>query len=365
MDFVLSEFNKKKRNNKKIICEDLIIRKREKLLHVCLNSPGCRYRKSGSCTMCDYGQGNLLTEERIRDILPHIKEATEGMQSILIGTLGSVLDSEEISRKCLEIVCDMLNKLSIETIIFETHYTMIDDQICQWLKCHLPQKDIVIEVGLESVDSIIQEKCLNKKIDIEVLKSKIELLHAYGMSITANVFLGAPFLTVGEQIEDTENTIRWAIDNGIDSVVVFPANIRENTLLDVLYKNEKYFPIQHWAIFELLCRIPLNYLNRVYLAWYGDWFEFDEKGERTNLPPYSCDICSNRWMEFYHEFLSETDNAKRRRVLQMYRGKLMDRCGCYGSFEQNLIKSTLEERKNRIDRIRDWIGSQFVYTAEE
>lgn len=358
MDFLLTEFNKKNRNNKKIINEDFILRKREKLLHVCLNSPGCRYRNVGSCTMCDYGQGKFLTKERIRDILPHIEEEANSAQSILIGTLGSVLDPAEISRECLELICDSLNNLALETIIFETHYTMIDNQMCQWLKQHLPQKDIVIEVGLESVDCIIQEKCLNKKIDLMVLKSKIELLHAYGISITANAFLGAPFLSTKEQIEDTENTINWAIRNKVDSVVIFPANIRKNTMLDILYKNGKYFPIHHWAIYELLRRIPLNYLNKIYLAWYGDWIEFDGKGEETNIPPYSCGVCRDKWMEFYHEFLSEPDSLKRNQILQMYQGVLMSGCGCYDLFERNLKKPILEERKKRIGEMRNWIENQ-------
>ena len=144
MDDLLTRYNQEKRNGRKIISSDYIIRKRGSLLHVCLNSPGCRFRKSGSCTMCDYGEGARLTEKKLDMFWPQIEEAAKGMTSILIGSLGSVLDPDEISIECLEKICGFLDRMPIETIIIETHYTMINEEICRWLNLHLPGKDIVI-----------------------------------------------------------------------------------------------------------------------------------------------------------------------------------------------------------------------------
>lgn len=358
MDVLLSRYNQEKRNRKKIISSSCIVRKRGTLLHICLNSPGCRYRKSGSCTMCDYGEGRRLTVEELVAFWPQIKEASVGMSSILIGSLGSVLDTEEVSKECLEKICGFLNEIPVETIIFETHYTMINDEICQWLRQHLPGKDIVIEVGLESTDLVVQEKCLNKKIDLIILEAKIELVHKYGMCITANVFLGAPFLSVSEQIEDTKKTIQWAVEHGVDSVVLFPANIRENTLLDILYKEGKYSRIRHWAVFEVLIRVPWHYLNRIYLAWYGDWIDYNEEGERENLPPYCCERCAGKWMEFYRHFLEETDNSGRQRILMLYGEELASGCTCRRNFEEDLRVSTREERARRIEDGRKWLSNK-------
>lgn len=365
MDSLLTNYNQKKRNGNKIISSDYIIRKRGNLLHVCLNSPGCRYRNSGSCTMCDYGEGSLLTEKKVEVLLPKIKDAAAGMNSILIGSLGSVLDATELPRECLRKICRFLNELSIETIIFETHYTLVNDEICQWLKKQMPSKDIVIEVGLESVDEFVQEKCLNKKIDLKILGAKIEMLHKYGMSITANAFLGAPFLSVTEQIEDTVNTIQWAVEHGVDSVVLFPANIRRDTLLDVLYRNGKYSRIQHWSVFEVLWRVPWHYLNRIYLAWYGDWLDVGADGVKDNLPPYCCDLCSDKWMEFYCRFLEEPDNRARRRLLVEYGNVLESKCVCRDLFEQSLKVSTQKERIQRVKKIREWLAIQYEVTTDK
>ncbi len=338
MDFSLSRYNQKKRNGKKVISQDYIIRKRGELLHVCLNSPGCRYRKSGSCVMCDYGQGYLLREENIRAMLVNMKEEAAGMKSILIGSLGSVLDPEEVLPECLELICRVLNEISVETVIFETHYTMVNREICQWLRQQLPLKDVVIEIGLESVDSYVQEKCLNKKVDLHILEEKIRFIHEYRMSVTANVFLGAPFLTAAKQIDDAEKTVYWAIHHKVDSVVIFPANIRKNTLLEELYQKQKYSRIWQWAVFELLDRIPVAYLDRIYLAWYGDWVDYNEVGEITNLPPYSCERCREVWMDFYAQFLQEHSSIKRKSFLKISRKKLVEGCNCRWLFEKSMDK---------------------------
>lgn len=354
MDLLLSEFNKKNRNGKRLIESECIIRKRENLLHVCINSIGCRFRNSGSCVMCDYGQGRMITEQDIPDIISRISCYIGEVDSILLGTLGSVLDSQEIVPEYLEKILEYLNEQQIYTIILETHYTSITEQVCQWLRSILPEKDIVVEVGLESVDKFVQNKCLNKNINLDLLQEKIKILHNYHISVTANVFLGAPFLNESEQIEDAEKSIFWAMEHEVDSVVVFPANIRKNTLLYLLYLNDKYERIQHWAIFELLKRIPKEYLSRIYLAWYGDWIDMDESGNATNLPPRSCDVCQKKWNDFYHEFLTTGDGVARQSVIRKYQNILGEGCGCYRKYKEQIMKASLAKEKSAEEK-RSWL----------
>lgn len=354
MKELLSKYNQYKRNGKKLITSNDIIRSRGTLLHVCLNSSGCRFRKNGSCTMCDYGEGSKLSEKEMGKVLQHMSKASDGMNSILIGALGSVLDPEEVPLKCLTMICETLNQLPIETIIFETHYTFITNEICQWLFSMLPEKDIVIEVGVESADEFVQKNCLNKEINLYILESKIKLVHNWGMSLTANVFLGAPFLTVSEQIKDTNNTIQWAVNHGVDSIVIFPVNIRKHTMLYDLYIEKKFERLSHWAVFEVLKSIPRWYLNKVYLAWYGDWVDYDEKyNQQDNLPPYGCSICENKWMEFYQMFLMKSDNLERKQLLQQYETILSSKCDCKKIFENNMIQSKKDGEK--IEKIQNWL----------
>lgn len=352
MNSILSEYNGKIRNGKRIIHTDYIIRKRGKLLHICLNSIGCRFRHSGSCIMCDYGQGRALTEAELENVFPAIEEKLSGIESILIGTLGSVLDPEEISLESLERICRFLRSVSIHTIIFETHYIFINEKVCKWLKEQLPGKDIVVEVGLETIDKFVQKECWNKVIDLVALNEKIKILHSFNFSITANLLLGAPFLTVSEQIQDVENSVLWSIKNGVDSVAIFPVNIREHTFLNVLFREGQYVPIQQWAVFEVLCRIPTFYLNRVHLAWYGDWIEYDEEGRRNNIPPSSCRICEPKWMEFYAKFMEEENSNERKNLIKKYRKFLKKDCDCHANFLESLVKSFEIDREKRISDIK-------------
>lgn len=354
MDLLLSKYNKENRNGKRYIEEDCIIRKREGLLHVCINSPGCCFRKAGSCVMCDYGYGHAVNKNGIRRIISMLSENLTDTDSILLGTLGSVLDTREVSVDSLEMIFTFLNQTDINTIILETHYTTITEEKCQWLTSQLLKKDIVVEVGLESVDEAVQNQCLNKNINLTALKEKIDMLHKYNISVTANVFLGTPFLNEIEQIEDAQKTILWAMKHKIDSVVIFPANIRNNTLLDFLYKRQQYNRIKHWDVFELLERVPEQFLNKVYLAWYGDWIEVDENGDINNIPPLACKICQTKWFDFYHEFLKAQDNLSRKIVLHNYKKILETGCTCYDEFKTD-IEYLLNgsERETYKDR-RQW-----------
>jgi len=259
------------------------------------------------------------------------------MDSILLGTLGSIFDPQEIPLKYLDSICNMLNKTPVKVIIFETHYTFIDEKLCLWLKNKMPQKDIVIEMGLESIHDFVQKNCLNKIIKLDAFLDAINLLHHFEISVTVNVFLGAPFLSAKEQITDTSQTILWAIEHGADSVVIFPANIRKNTLLEYLYKEGSYERISQWQVFEVLKRIPIHFLNRIYLSWYGDWLDENENGQIENLPPYSCEACNSKWLSFYQEFLMEHCSKKRKQLIDIIENE-NQHCKCYQKYQKILDK---------------------------
>lgn len=355
MSLLLSNYNKENRNGKRYIESDCIIRKREGLLHVCINSQGCRFRKAGSCVMCDYGYGHCVDKDGIRNIISLISENITDINSILLGTLGSILDIQEVSEESLEMIFDYLNQTDINTIILETHYTTITEEKCLWLTKQLSKKDIVVEIGLESVNDFVQQNCLNKMIDLEMLKNKINLLHKYDISVTANVFLGAPFLNEAEQIKDAGDTVLWAIDHDINSIVIFPANIRKDTLLDFLYTNQQYHRIRHWDVFNLLEQVPELFLNRVYLAWYGDWIDVDENGKINNLPPYACEICQKKWADFYHEFLAEPDSLVRKEILKKYKIILSDKCNCYDEFRKDMDDFINHTGEGKNENGRKWL----------
>ena len=66
-----------------------------------------------------------------------------------------------------------MSKTNTKIIIFETHYLTINASILELIKQKLVDKEIVIELGLESSNKEIREKCLNKYIDNEEFVKKL------------------------------------------------------------------------------------------------------------------------------------------------------------------------------------------------
>lgn len=338
---MLTKYNKILRRHEKSVDANVIIRRRKGLLHVCITSEGCRYQKTGSCTMCNYGVSKLLPLGIICEQIKDAIEKSTDINSILIGTMGSIWDSQEIPEEYILEICNMLSDLPINTIIFETHYLTITNCICDKIRKVLPSKDLVVEFGLESIDSNVQKFCLNKIIDKEVLVNKLKILRRYQFSITANIFLGAPFLTIQERKADALSTIKWCIYNQIDSIVIFPANIRKRTLLQWLYEKELYQRVSHKEIYELLSAIPFRYLNRIYLSWYGDWIDISSEGEVINIIPDVEEIPEYKWDEFYGKFLNAASSYERKEIVQSY-SELNS--GVIEKMEKHWIGLNLEDR---------------------
>lgn len=341
MELMLTKYNKILRSNERYIDANVIIRRRKGLLHVCITSEGCRYQKAGSCTMCNYGVSKLLPIERICQQIRDAIEMNKDVNSVLIGTIGSIWDSQEIPEEYILKICNMLSGIPINTIIFETHYLTITRDICSKIRNILSNKDLVVEFGLESVDSKIQKLCLSKIINKDILQDKLGILREYHFSITANVFLGAPFLTLQERKEDVLNTVRWCISNQINSIVIFPANVRKGTLLQWLYENKLYQRVSHKEIYGIFKEIPFHYLNRIYLSWYGDWIDTSDEGEVINITPDMGEFSEYKWQEFYEKFFNAVSSYERKDVLQRY--SEFD-SGVIEKMEKYWIELSLEER---------------------
>ena len=253
--------------------------------------------------MCDYGRvrrENLKTYE-IKEILSNVFNNLKKLpQVLLLNSLGSVLDTEEMPIENIIILLDELSKINIDTIIFETHYLTINNSILSLIKQKLYNKDIVIELGLESSNNEIREKCLNKHIDNTRFIEKINLIKSYGFGVEANVIFGTPFLTTDEQIEDTISSIKWCFKNSIDNVNLFPINIKPYTLLYKLYEQGKYFPVLHRDFIKILYKIPKEYIDKIYLCWYGNR-EIKYDKNKTIFP--KCNKSEYiTLMDFYKEF---------------------------------------------------------------
>ena len=273
--------------------------------------------------MCDYGRVRKenLNSYEIEEIISNVFNNLEKLpQVLLLNSLGSVLDTKEMPIENIIALLDKLLYISIDVIIFETHYLTINDTILSLIKQKLYNKDIVIELGLESCNKEIRENCLNKYIDNAKFIEKINLIKSYGFGAEANIIFGIPFLTTEEQKIDTVNSINWCFKNSIDKVNLFPINIKPYTLLYKLYEQGKYSPVSHKDFIEVLDKIPKEYIDKIYVCWYGNR-ELNYDKNKTIFP--KCNKSEYPiLMKFYKEFNLNRNTESRIKLLNNIARKL-------------------------------------------
>lgn len=305
------------------------------VFQICFRSRGCSNYLAGSCIMCDYGLGTSITKEELEFAFDKaISESKQDIKILLLNTYGSILDTNEIGDECFNTLLGKLKKTNIKRIIFETHYNTITEEKLKIIKKELNDKMICFELGFETSNEKIRENNLLKKIDNKKFKEIINLIHSFKMGVIVNLLVGIPFLTPQEQLEDVLNSIKWCVSNDVDEIDLFPINIKPYTLLKELYDSKKYDVISHWLLVEVLNRIPLKNLSKIYLAWYGNRELEYSNGERSIFPK-SCELCHNNLMEFYSNFLSNDDAEYRKKLIENLISEC--KCDCYSKVLKNMI----------------------------
>lgn len=290
-------------------------------MHVCFESVGCRFRKQGYCLMCDYGIGkNVDCNKAVAILEDAVRKWPQHVDRLLLGTCGSILDQAEMSRETLGVILNSVAKMNVAHVLLETHYTTIDEDVLNFIRNALPNKEIYIEMGFESANPKVLQKSLRKYMDLSQLKKSMEMISGYGIHTILNVFLGAPFLSEQQQIDDTYMSIKWALENGAAEVVVFPANIKPGTEMWEMYKNGNYNRISHKEVIWLLSRLNEQELERVSISWYGD--RQNAGIDMDILPPIIPDGFNETLVNFYQDFMSNFNGVYRINLIKLMKKKL-------------------------------------------
>lgn len=352
----LSEANINAHLNRPVTPEGQFItlwRPSSSFIHCCIESCGCRYsQESGSCIMCDYGVGRNLTPAELQSALyEELSPCIEKIDRLLFGSYGSVMDESEVSAECFQVLLRFLCDNPVPNVIFETHCETVKRDKLKKIREELPADiQTTIEMGYESSDPFILQSCLNKVLNLDVLERAIMLIHEEGMHVCLNVFLGAPFLCPVDQLVSAKNSVLWAMERGVDSIVLFPANIKPFTLVHKLYKKGLYAPLSHWMIPALFRVLPDEALERITLSWYGDRKNFYKGDTFPLIPPQDCDRCHEDLFSFYHEFMREPDGYKRAEMTRVLWEKDLS-CNCRENLKVALHTYTPRRTAKQINQI--------------
>lgn len=274
-------------------------------------SCGCE----NACIFCNYGFDYNLTLEMVKPELEKIRLEEFDIEELELEANGSFLSEREIPYDLfIEVLRFVANK-KIPIITMETHYTTITERKIKDIRKIFGEKQkIQFELGFESADENVR-KIYNKDIDIRKYFEVTRLCEKYKIGLQINVLLGAPFLTRSEQIQDCLNSLEFIYNKMPKgtTAVLFPINIKENTMLRLWQEKGIYEQISSWEFVELLYNIPEKYLDRFTIAWWGNRENTFTKG--ISQFPRTCEKCRKRLMEFYTKFYCNWNPTYRKKIL--------------------------------------------------
>ncbi len=284
-------------------------------------SCGCE----NACTFCNYGFDYNLTLETVKPELEKIRLEEFDIAELELEANGSFLSEREIPYDLFLEILDFVSHRNITIITMETHYNTITEKKLQDIRRILGEEQkIQFELGFESADEDVRA-IYNKDIDIKEFLKVSRLCEKYKIGLQINVLFGAPFLTHEEQIQDCLNSLKFIYEKMPKGTyaVLFPINIKMNTMLKHWQDIGVYDQISSWDFIELLHVIPEEYLDRFTIAWWGN-------RENTFTPniiqfPKTCDKCKERLMEFYHDFYCNWNRSYRKKILDQI---WQTRCEC-------------------------------------
>lgn len=288
-----------------------LVRVENKTYQLLFMSCGCE----NACTFCNYGFDYNLTLEMVKPELQKIRLEDFDIVELELEANGSFLSEREIPYDLFIEALRFVSHKNIPVITMETHYKTITERKIQDIRRILGQnQEIHFELGLESANEDVRS-IYNKDIDLCEYLEVARLCERYGISLQINVLLGAPFLTREEQIQDCLETLEFIFEETPKGThaVLFPINIKNNTMLKHWQDIGVYDQISSWEFIELLHKIPEEYLDRFTIAWWGNRENTFTKG--IVQFPKTCDKCKERLMKFYVDFYCNWNPHYRKKIL--------------------------------------------------
>lgn len=327
------------------------------LMELCFLSGRCSRDKQGSCIMCDYG--SLPGTFPIGTYLSEMERALSGIaqpiNTVLLSTNGSFFDEHQISTELLQEILKRIGQSNIPIVEIETHYMDVTASKLRLLQQFLPDKEVILEMGLETIDPSYQREIIMKDIDLLSFERTVSLISEYGFGIDTNIVVGLPFLSPKKQFQDAKNTIQWSFEHGCRPVL-FPINIKPYTLLMDAYHGGFYQPLSAWMLPILLDTLPEEWLAQITVTWYGnreDVYEVD--GDRAIFPT-ACPACSQSIREFYDELQTIKDGSIRKKRLRQLISQTS--CRCLVQARTEITHNSCDSYENQYASFLTWLGKQ-------
>lgn len=309
------------------------------LLEIAIPTHRCIHDRQGGCIMCNFGtiDASYSDEKILFEVDKFLSSNINKFRTVLLCTNGSFLDSGNISVSLRDKLLNKINNSTVNTVIIETHVDTLSFNLLEDIKKQLPKKSIIIEVGLETINTFIQKNCYLKSISVKKLSKMIKYGEHLHIRFQLNIILGAPFISRFDRFNDTRKTIQWALDNNA-LVTLFPMNIKPYTLLQYAYLNELYKPISHWEVPLMLDFFDDSDLANIDIAWYGNR-EIEYDNHEKTIFPTDCALCHTYLQKFYSSYTNSKDGKTRKQLVRSLLKQGKSICRCLESVNQSFVET--------------------------
>ena len=308
-------------------------------------SKGCH----NACIFCNYGFKHPVRQEEILKKVQHIcRHLPSNIETLILESSGSFLDDRELPEELQYQIMEIVATTKVYRVQIETHYKTITEKKLNKILQILRGREIAFEFGLESTN-IGTLSIYNKDIDVEEFFKLVQHCQELGIEASLNVLVGAPLLTIKEQVQDALDTVENILQKCPKStdIVLFPINIKDYTLLKHMYDQGRYSIISHWEFVDVLTQIPRSALDRVYISWWGNRVN-EFHGKDAIIHPQACESCYDKLMQFYNSFVNASGlEDKQKAVEEISKVK----CSCRMAYEN--AKATQKCNKTISQRLSD------------
>lgn len=220
---------------------------------------GCSWALSeaGGCSVCGYindsSYEHSIPEQRILEEIDHSLRQVDSKKPIefKLYNSGSFFDAKDVPEKLrIKILEKIRNDHRINLLSVESRpeFLINNLEVIKETKKILEPIQLEIGVGLESSNNTILKDCWNKGFSIDDYKISVQKIQALNIRLKSYIFIKPPFLTETEAIVDAIKTARDAISIGTDVISFNPCNIQSGTLVNYLYKQDRYQPPWIWSV---------------------------------------------------------------------------------------------------------------------
>jgi len=278
-------------------------------LTLSLPGKGCAWaQKTGGCTMCGFSQkikqiGKKFTN---KDLIALYKTAelmtVEDKPFVLIiYNAGSFINDNEIASEVQKEICQRVkNHPTIKKLFVESRAEFVTKAKIQTLKKELEEKKLVLAIGLEAQNNKIRNIYIRKGLSKKTYEKAIKTIKKNGVKSLTYVFIKPIYLNEQEAIEEAINTAKYAFKVGTDEVALESAFIQKGTLMEKLYREDKFKPPWLWSIIEVIKRT--KHLGPIYLGG------FEDQPPPIAIPS-NCRRCSKKIRKALQTY-RETNNLK-------------------------------------------------------